>query len=105
MKNASSASDGTARPTFDVAVARKSPRPRWPSHSDSGIASAAAIASAAIDTIMCVAAKPSSSGMPPICTPPETDSRSLKMNSIASPKSPRKASAGAVMRAPAARGS
>jgi hypothetical protein len=42
-KMPSSASDGSARPTFEVLIARNPPRPRCPSHSDSGTAISTAI--------------------------------------------------------------
>ena len=77
---------GTARPTLAAVDAAIWPRPRWPSHSAIGIATAQAITIDSAVTCRCVHISGSSSA-PPTCTPPATDSRSLKMNSMASEKS------------------
>jgi hypothetical protein len=87
-KKASSASDGTARPTLDTVTATNSPRPMWPSHRASGTVSRVAAAIATIETAMCVCVSSQSSPGPPMQTPPETDSRSWRMKSNASRKVP-----------------
>jgi hypothetical protein len=89
--SAISATLGTARPTFEVEIARNAPRLAWPSQRPSGSATAIAIAIAAPVTFRWS----HSSGRfspPPTREPPAWDSSELKMNSSASPKSPRKAS-------------
>ena len=63
----------------------------WPSQSPSGIAIAQAIAIAASESLRCSQISSHMFARPPTCAPPAGDVRSLKMKSIASPNSPRKA--------------
>ena len=103
MKSAISATLGTARPTFEVEMARNEPLPVWPSTSPSGSAidererhrDAAQLQVLPEQRQVVRCRRPA---------PPRWFSRALKMKSIASPNSPRAAKVVRHARRPRPRG-
>ena len=86
MKTASSTRVGIERPTFEALIAANSPLPLWPRYRPSGMAMAAATATAPAESARWLAPSRSISA-PPILVWPDTDSRSWSRKSMASVKS------------------